>query len=70
MSKAMTSPLRTENYTKGNNGHIKHYIVEMSFTTIQTKDQTCCLPTSSQPFHLSERPWLPMNLLYNITGSG
>lgn len=23
-------------------------------------------PTSSQPFHLSEKRWLPVNLLYNI----
>lgn len=32
--------------------------------------RTCCSPTSSQPFHFSEKPWLPVNLLYNIPGSG
>lgn len=29
-----------------------------------------CKPTSSQPFHLCEKPRLPVNLLYNIPGCG
>lgn len=46
--------------------------VALSFSPLQfyCESRAICTPTSSQPFHLSEKPRLLVSLLYTIPGCG